>query len=118
MKVQVAFWISCVWTALLAVLGMPATAGAEKTPHRVPRIENTISIDGVLDEPVWERALVMGVNTEVRPGENIPAPVRTDMLLAYFGSQVLGREMAGHYRALEYVSRSQDDPLAQVSTRM
>ncbi len=37
----------------------------------------------MLDEAVWERALVMGVNNEVRPGYNIPAPVETDMLLAY-----------------------------------
>ncbi|HYW68725.1 MAG TPA: DUF5916 domain-containing protein, partial [bacterium] len=54
-----------------------------KTPERIPKIPNTISVDGVLDEEVWERALVMGVNNEVRPGNNIPAPVETDMLLAY-----------------------------------
>ena len=48
----------------------------------MPKIENTISVDGVLAETVWESALVMGVNTEVRPGANIEVPVRTDMLLA------------------------------------
>lgn len=56
---------------------------AVKTPERIPRIANDIRIDGVLDEEVWEKALVMGVNNEVRPGNNIPAPVETDMLLVY-----------------------------------
>jgi hypothetical protein len=72
---------------LLLVTGPLPAAGAngatEKVPHRIPRVDSSIAVDGVLDDAVWEQALVMGVNTEVRPGENIPAPVRTDMLLAY-----------------------------------
>ncbi len=56
---------------------------AEKTPHRVPKIEAPVSVDGVLDEGIWDDALVLGVNTEVRPSENVPAPVETEMLLAY-----------------------------------
>jgi hypothetical protein len=66
-----------------AAAGQEDWSGAGKTPHRVPKITSSIRIDGVLDEGAWERALVMGVNTEVRPGENVPAPVETDMLLAY-----------------------------------
>jgi hypothetical protein len=70
---------------LLAASTRPASAadGVEKVPQRIPRVTASIDVDGVLDEAVWNEALVMGVNTEVRPGENIPAPVRTDMLLAY-----------------------------------
>jgi hypothetical protein len=81
MKTLVAF------CAIAAAITYACPAGAddaaEKTPHRVPRVSSTVVIDGVLDDEVWEQALVMGVNTEVRPGENIPAPVETDMLLAY-----------------------------------
>lgn len=73
--------------ALSMVMLVPAArADGErpvKTPQRIPKIDNEIRIDGVLDEEVWDRALVMGVNNEVRPGYNIPAPVETDMLLAY-----------------------------------
>ncbi len=79
--------------AVVAALVLPPltavpAAGADgerpvKTPQRIPKIDNEIRIDGVLDEEVWDRALVMGVNNEVRPGNNIPAPVETDMLLAY-----------------------------------
>jgi len=63
----------------------PASVGERpvKTPVRVPRVENSIRVDGRLEEPVWERALVMAVDNEVRPGDNVPAPVHTDMLLAY-----------------------------------
>jgi hypothetical protein len=81
--------IAAVVAALvLSPLAAVPAAGAEgerpvKTPQRIPKIDNEISIDGVLDEDVWDRALVMGVNNEVRPGNNIPAPVETDMLLAY-----------------------------------
>ena len=73
--------------ALSAVMLVPAARAdgerAVKTPDRIPKIANEIRVDGVLDEDVWENALVMGVNNEVRPGYNIPAPVETDMLLAY-----------------------------------
>ncbi|MBU1698538.1 MAG: carbohydrate binding family 9 domain-containing protein [Candidatus Eisenbacteria bacterium] len=72
-----------VLTILLQTGPVLATDGVEKTPHLIPRIENTISIDGALDEPAWAEALVMGVNTQVRPGDNTEAPVRTDMLLAF-----------------------------------
>jgi hypothetical protein len=81
--------IAAVVAALvLSLLAAVPAAGAEgdrpvKTPQRIPRIDNEIGIDGVLDEEVWDRALVMGVNNEVRPGNNIPAPVETDTLLAY-----------------------------------
>lgn len=70
---------------LLAASAQPAAAadGIEKVPHRIPRIASPVDVDGSLDEAVWQEALVMGVNTEVRPGENTPAPVQTDMLLAY-----------------------------------
>ena len=72
---------------LLPALSVPPAAadngGVEKVPHRIPHVDSGIDVDGSLDEEVWSQALVMGVNTEVRPGENIPAPVETDMLLAY-----------------------------------
>ena len=77
----------CALTILALFAGttsaQPAADATEKVPHRIPKVTTPIEIDGVLDEETWEHALVMGVNTEVRPGENVPAPVETDMLLAY-----------------------------------
>ena len=67
----------------LALDGSESPQSNGKTPHRIPRVACDIRVDGVLDESIWKDALVMGVNNEVRPGDNVPAPVETDMLLAY-----------------------------------
>jgi hypothetical protein len=62
----------------------PSPEGQPPKPvHRVPRVETPLKVDGVLDDEVWKHALVLPVNIEVRPGENIVAPVRTEVLLAY-----------------------------------
>jgi len=62
----------------------PSRLTADGRPvYAVPRIYTEVRIDGVLDEEVWENALVIELNYEVRPGENVPAPVRTEVLLAY-----------------------------------
>ncbi len=63
-----------------------AGSDTERPTHRVPRVDGTVNVDGVLDEPLWRDALVLELPFEVRPGENIPAPVRTEALLAYGGS--------------------------------
>lgn len=55
----------------------------ENEPYRVPHVHEPIRVDGVLDEPVWNNALVLHPDNEFSPGENIPAPVKTDVLLAY-----------------------------------
>jgi hypothetical protein len=64
------------------------TEGGEKVPHRIPRVNSEVRTDGVLDEPCWEEALVLPLEYEVRPGENVPPPVRTDVLLAYDESEL------------------------------
>jgi len=62
----------------------PAQAEPKKNQHyRVPRVNSKIKPDGILDEEVWKKALVIELNYEVRPGENIEPPVKTEVLLAY-----------------------------------
>ncbi len=80
-------------SAALSLLMAPALArpggegkhgcGTHEDPYIVPKVSSSIRIDGVLDEPMWSSALVLELNYEVRPGENIPPPVRTEVLLAY-----------------------------------
>ncbi|MBZ0265265.1 carbohydrate binding family 9 domain-containing protein [bacterium] len=68
----------------LGSLELPLSAfGEEKAPNRVPKIDSSIKVDAVLDEEVWDKALVMELKYEVRPSENVPPPVRTEVLLAY-----------------------------------
>ena len=67
-----------------AALGAPIPfERAPDAPYRVPRAASEITIDGVLDESAWAQALKFDLNYEVRPGENIPPPVRTECLLTY-----------------------------------
>jgi hypothetical protein len=51
-------------------------------------VNSHIDVDGELDEPFWEKALVLPIQYENQPGENIPAPVATDVLLAYDDRQL------------------------------
>jgi len=52
--------------------------GNTKDPYIVPKSESEISVDAVLDEEAWKKALVLELKYEVRPGENVPPPVRTE----------------------------------------
>jgi len=61
------------------------TAQSELPPSRtrqqIPRVEAPVQIDGALDEIVWKQAWSTELPVEVSPGENTPAPVRTEVLL-------------------------------------
>lgn len=82
-------WVGLVVLLPLLAAGRSPARGAgqegapSKVPLRVPRVEGHPKIDGVLDDEVWKAALVIPANIEVRPGENIEAPVKTDFYLAY-----------------------------------
>jgi hypothetical protein len=81
---------------LLTLLGSPLLAaptpapseeivvnGRTKTHYRIPRADAPIRVDGVLDEEVWARGLVLDLNNEIDPGKNVPAPVTTVAYLTY-----------------------------------
>ncbi len=68
----------------LILLGWTMQAHAsDRVPYRAPRVEGDVIADGRLNEPVWDDALVLTLDYEVRPGENIPPPVDTEVYLAY-----------------------------------
>jgi len=50
-------------------------------PHRVPMLKKNINVDGKMDEEVWENALKLNLEYEVSPGENIKAPVATEVYI-------------------------------------
>ncbi len=70
---------------LMAVVFLcsPLLHGLGKTPHRVPAASSKIRVDARLDEAAWQKALVLELNYEFLPGENIKPPVRTEVLLTY-----------------------------------
>ncbi len=57
-------------------------------PH-LPRSTAEVTIDGVLDDPVWKDALVIELTTETGPGENVAAPVETHAYLVEDGTRLL-----------------------------
>lgn len=75
----------------LAAQTVPAPAADAKVRPALPApvtftvkaADSPIEVDGVLDEPAWGAAVVIPVAYEWSPGDNIPAPVRTDCLVTY-----------------------------------
>jgi hypothetical protein len=69
-------------------LGIAPLAGqeaqeAEKPPYRIERAAGPITVDGMLDEPAWQRAASIELAYETRPAENLPPPVQTQLLITY-----------------------------------
>lgn len=50
---------------------------------QVTRTSEAIKVDGHLDEAVWSQVKPVELPFEVNPGENVPAPVRTEFLITY-----------------------------------
>jgi hypothetical protein len=66
--------------------GPPASAAAAPGPapvFTIPRATAPVRIDGVIDEDAWKGALRLELPYEIEPGENTPAPVKTEVLLIY-----------------------------------
>ncbi|HEU4401605.1 MAG TPA: DUF5916 domain-containing protein [Candidatus Polarisedimenticolia bacterium] len=61
--------------------GAPGAAGP--STYTVPRVSTPVTVDGLLDEEAWRAALVVELPYEIDPGENTPAPVRTECLVAF-----------------------------------
>lgn len=68
---------------LVSLIGM---ANAE---IRVPEVDGVIRLDGILDEPFWQAAVMVTLDYETRPAENTPAAVRTEVFLVDNGDALL-----------------------------
>src|SRR5947199_2650373 len=56
---------------------------AHRLDVRLPRIDTAITIDGRLDEPVWQQAAVLTGFSEYRPVDSRPAADSTQVLVWY-----------------------------------
>jgi hypothetical protein len=59
-----------------------ATPPAAREGSHIPLVEGGLELDGVLDEPFWQEALVWRLAYETAGGANRPAPVETYVLMA------------------------------------
>jgi hypothetical protein len=57
--------------------------GTVEAPYVLPSTSGPIKIDGKLDDKEWGNALKLDLPYETWPGENLPAPVRTEAYLLY-----------------------------------
>ncbi len=58
-------------------------SGTAENPYIVPKTDSEIRVDADLEEEAWEKALVLELKYEVRPGENVPPPVSTEVFITY-----------------------------------
>lgn len=91
-------------TALCLLLAAAAPAALAAT-HRIPKVAGEARTDGRLDEPFWGEALRLELGYEVRPGENIQAPVRTEVYLAHSDRESLAAVVAHDPRPKEIRAR-------------
>jgi len=65
---------------------LPSQTGKQKVEsprYDVTRAASPVKIDGVLDEDAWNTTATLPLPFEWTPGDNIPAPVKTDCLVTY-----------------------------------
>jgi hypothetical protein len=72
----------------LALLQAPDSGqsfnGLEHQLHvRLPRVDTTVTVDGVLDEPVWQRAARLVGFSQYQPVDSRPAEEPTEVLVWY-----------------------------------
>jgi hypothetical protein len=72
----------------IAATAQDAVAPAPVRSTDVPHLPGEIRVDGVLDEPFWQQAAQFELALETRPGENIPASVRTVVRIADGGQSL------------------------------
>ena len=67
----------------LFALALQATAPDSSSSVTIPRIETTVAIDGVLDEPAWRDAARLAGFRQYMPVDGRPAEERTEVLVWY-----------------------------------
>jgi hypothetical protein len=75
-------------TSLLTAQEIDSSKTKEKVYYTVPKVNSKINVDAYLDEPFWQEAVRIHANIEVSPGENIEAPVKTEVLMAYDDTRI------------------------------
>src|SRR4030095_14791660 len=63
------------------------TASTKRT-YQVETTQEEIKVDGVLSESVWHKPPTFTLDYETRPGDNSPAPVKTEMWVTFSHSHL------------------------------
>ncbi len=80
--IVLALWI--LWAAAIVLPAQEKQPPPQPAaPFEISPATGKIKIDGVLDEGAWKNCQAIKLPTEWTPGDNTPAPVDTDCLVAY-----------------------------------
>jgi hypothetical protein len=102
-----------VLTAAVAALVYNGRANETRVP--VPRIEADVTVNGTLDEAVWQQAAVLTGFSEFAPQDGIPAADSTEVLVwysptaVYFGIRAFEKHGAPHATLADRDKISADD---------
>src|SRR5919206_617916 len=111
---------------LLAALFVALTAqdtsvydGRAKRVHvDIPRIDTAVTIDGVLDEPVWRRAARLTGFSQYQPVDGLPAVEPTEVLTWYAGDAIYfgikAKEIHGNAVRATHANRDNIDSEDQI----
>ncbi len=55
----------------------------KNSPARIPKVETPPTIDGVLNDPIWQNAALFGDFVQTQPGDNVAPKHETEFLMAY-----------------------------------
>ena len=83
MKSTISLLISLLIFSHLSAINilLPSNDSTTNTVFQVPSTSEKIKTDGLLKEQFWQQALKIELPYEVNPGDNIPAPVKTEVYL-------------------------------------
>ena len=82
----IALLLLAAWSSVLAQTAAAPQSEKQKVESprfNVTRAASAVKVDGVLDEGAWASATVIPLPFEWQPGDNIPAPVKTECLVTY-----------------------------------
>ncbi|MCU0286643.1 MAG: carbohydrate binding family 9 domain-containing protein [Acidobacteria bacterium] len=85
------FLFIVVFTSVIQLVGQQNQTKKEIPPaknYNVCKSESPVKIDGVLNDPAWDNAVLIDVPYEWWPGDNIPAVVKTECLLTFSKTMV------------------------------
>jgi len=77
-----------IFTQTLGLGAQEFEFGTVEKPYAIPPTEDKIKVDGQLDEPAWDTAVRLNLNWEIRPRENVPPNVETEVLFTFDGSHL------------------------------
>lgn len=82
-RLSLAWMILAAWAGSSLPAAASQTAAAPSARFAAAAASGPIKIDGLLDEPSWAAAPAIPLPFEWQPGDNIPAPVKTECLVTY-----------------------------------